>query len=89
MELIFIGNHFYLESGTMMSSIYDIEGRRQDWGFVQRALRSGESVHIRPASTTELKPYLEMLAQYKQEKRAEKMCEDCGHQNKNCICYRE
>ncbi len=34
MELIFIGDHFYMESGSIMSPIYDIEGRRRRMGIV-------------------------------------------------------
>ena len=68
MELIFIGDHFYMESGTMMSSIYDISGNRQDWGFVQCALRKGESVHIRPATDAERKPYEGMLVKIKRDR---------------------
>jgi hypothetical protein len=30
MDLIFIGNHFYAESKTIMSSLYDTQGKRQD-----------------------------------------------------------
>jgi len=62
MELIFIGQKFYSESGSMMSSIYDIGGRRQDWGKVQIALSNGESVHIRPATQKELAYYEAELA---------------------------
>lgn len=57
MELIYIGDKFYSGSGTAMSSIYDMNGRRQDWGFVQVALKNGESVHIRPATPAELAVY--------------------------------
>ena len=54
MELIFIGDKYYRESKTMMSSIYDIYWNRQDWGKVQIALNEGHSVHIRPATDDEL-----------------------------------
>jgi len=65
MKLIFIGDRFYSESKTMMSSIYDIHGNRQDWGFVSEALENGQSVHIRPATKSELAHYEKMLEEYK------------------------
>jgi len=65
MELVYIGDRFYIESGTAMSSIYDIFGNRQDWGFVQIALRNGESVHIRPATQKEIEPYKKRLEEIK------------------------
>ena len=68
MELIYIGNKFYLESGTMMSPIYDVNGYRQDWGKVQIALQNGESVHIRPATQSELIPFNEKLEGWKRSK---------------------
>jgi hypothetical protein len=65
MELIFIGDRFYAESGSMMSPIYDVAGNRQDWGFVSVALRDGRSVHIRPATKKELAHYEKILEKYK------------------------
>ena len=71
MKLIFIGDRFYSESKTMMSSIYDIHGNRQDWGFVSEALENGQSVHIyihiRPATKSELAHYEKMLEEYKKQ----------------------
>lgn len=57
MNLIFVGNKFYQESGSMMSSIYQVVGDklyRQDWGKVQIALSEGQEVHIRPANEIEM-----------------------------------
>ena len=54
MELIFIGEHFYRESNTIMSSLYDTQGYRKDWGAISSALAAGESVSIRPATDAEL-----------------------------------
>lgn len=65
MELIYIGDRFYSESGTEMSSIYDVSGRRQSWGLVKAALRNGESVSIRPATKVELVPYEQRLEEIK------------------------
>lgn len=64
MELIFIGDDFYQKSGTMMSPIYSVTGERCDWGFVNCALRRGESVHIRPATSSELDFYNKKLQKW-------------------------
>ena len=65
MQLIYIGKHFYSESGTAMSSIYTEDGKRMDWGFVQRALADGETVNIRPATPAELDAYEAKLSRMK------------------------
>ena len=70
MKLIYIGDHFYIESGTMISSIYTEDGFRSDWGHVQSALRHGEKVEIRPATTKEREQYEVLLAKYKKERKA-------------------
>ena len=61
MDLIYIGDHFYRESKTMISSIYTPGGQRSDWGFVQIALRNGENVNIRQATPEEIEPYQRKL----------------------------
>jgi hypothetical protein len=58
-KFIYIGNKFYIESGTIMSSIYRIleDGEiveRSDWGKVQLVLGRGEEIHIRPAYPEEM-----------------------------------
>jgi hypothetical protein len=53
-ELIYIGERFYFDSGSAMSSIYTIDGQRYDWGFVKRDLANGLSVEIRPANRKEI-----------------------------------
>lgn len=68
MNLIYIGDHFYAESGTMMSPIYTEDGRRMDWGLVQRALREGQTVNIRPATQVELDGYESKLSRLKRER---------------------
>jgi len=70
MELIFIGDHFYRESNTMMSSIYDIKGNRQDWGTVGNALRSGDSISIRPATDAEIGKFERYLRELKRSDEA-------------------
>jgi len=54
MKLFYIGRDFYLKSSTMMSSIYEENGGRSDWGKVEMALERGEEVHIRQATDKEL-----------------------------------
>lgn len=61
MKLIFIGDHFYEESRSTMSSLYTEEGARSDWGKVQHALRNGEAVSIRPANASEYGEYEKRL----------------------------
>lgn len=54
-KLFYIGDNFYWNSGTSMSSIYEINtGVRYDWGYVQRDLSNGQTVNIRPANKEEL-----------------------------------
>ena len=52
-RLVYTGDHFYLESGSVMSPIYTEDGRRYDWGFVQRDLRAGNEITIRQATDAE------------------------------------
>lgn len=70
MDLIFIGDHFYSQSGSFMSSLYDTNGYRQDWGKVNCALRAGKEVRIRPATASELKVYEAQLTRLKREQKA-------------------
>ena len=60
-ELIFIGDRFYSESGSRMSSIYTADGKQYHWGFVTADLRDGREVHIRPATDAEREPYERQL----------------------------
>lgn len=54
-NLFYIGDNFYWDSGTSMSPIYEVDtGKRYDWGFVQCDLKNGETVNIRPANEIEL-----------------------------------
>ena len=67
MKLIYIGDHFYMESGTMMSPIYTEDGYRSDWGHVQTALKRGDSIEIRQATPQERDFYEARLAEMKRE----------------------
>ena len=67
MKLVYIGDHFYAESGSVMSSIYTEDGYRSDWGQVQMALRRGESIEIRQSTLNENQHYEEQLTQIKDD----------------------
>jgi hypothetical protein len=59
MNLIYIGQEFYVRSSTFMSSIYEVDDygnivRRSDWGHVQRALQHGQEVNIIPADKIQM-----------------------------------
>ena len=67
-KLIFIGDDFYMKSGSMMSPIYTEDGLRYDWGFVNVDLREGRTVEIRPATNNELEFYQKKLKEMKNGK---------------------
>lgn len=69
MKLIYIGDHFYIESCTSMSCIYTEDGQRSDWGFVQLALRRGDDVSIRQPTQSELDMYEAKLSRLKRERK--------------------
>ena len=50
MKLIYFGESYYEQSGSMIGSLYTTSGDRTDWEKVKVALRAGESVEITPAS---------------------------------------
>lgn len=59
-QVVFIGEQFYLQSGTSMSSVYEVrtvngkkEYKRYDYGFLQCDLANGIRVNIRPATDKE------------------------------------
>ncbi len=70
MNCIFIGDRFYRESGTIMSSVYEINPNgthsRTDWGFIGIALKNGKTVNIRPATSDEIKLFEDHMAMYKE-----------------------
>lgn len=70
-RLIYIGDHFYHESGSIMSPVYTEDGRRYDWGFVQRDLAEGKSISIRPATPEEKTYYEQKLQQLRKERGQE------------------
>jgi len=69
-NVIFIGEKFYFESGTIMSSIYELTDNkyeRTDWGKVQINLQKGVCVNIRPANEEELNVFNKQLDIIKDE----------------------
>lgn len=63
-NLVFIGDRFYKESKTMMSSVYRENPKgtfyRYDWGFMYMDMESGKELHIRPATKREIE-FFEMV----------------------------
>ena len=59
--LIYIGDRFYFKSSTLIGVLYDLDGIRYDWGFVQRDLQNGKTLIIRPATASELDVYEQQL----------------------------
>jgi hypothetical protein len=57
-KLIYVGEKFYRKSGTRMGTLYEVDEdakwHRWDWGFVQGALKEGETITIVPADENEL-----------------------------------
>jgi hypothetical protein len=72
-KLIYIGDRFYSESGTMMSSVYEIVGkgeyRRSDWGWIGIALQNGQTIRIRPANKKEITYFERRLREYKEYRK--------------------
>ena len=69
--LVYIGDNYYRESGTIMSPIYeiDLEGKlhRSDWGFCLMMLRQGDEILIRQASAREIQWAQEELKHINEE----------------------
>lgn len=75
-KLFYIGDEFYWESGTVMSSLYNVDTKeRWDWGKVQLFIRSeNNEVLIRPANEEEMKWAKNKLANIK----IRRSCEEAG-----------
>lgn len=72
MKLIYSGPDYYWDSGTVMGSLYTLNGRsyqRSDWGKVEIALRSGEEISIRQPTEVEKLMFAEMLIRIQKEQR--------------------
>ena len=68
-EIIYIGKNFYWDSGTIMSSIYDLNGKREDWGSVEWYLNKGITVVLRPATKEEIIPFEHHLKKLQKERK--------------------
>jgi len=73
-DLVFIGEDFYVKSHTLISSIYrqEKDGRltRFDWGFLQLAIKQagkGTTIHAREATPEELARFEEMLIEIRKD----------------------
>lgn len=65
MTLVYIGNDYYIKSGTFMGVVYTEDFKeRHDWGSIQDALDSGQIVVIRPALRWQLNHADAMLGEY-------------------------
>lgn len=54
MKVFYIGDDFYTQSNSYMSSVYIKKTHaKTDWGFIMKALSLGESVTITPATDQE------------------------------------
>lgn len=62
-KLIYIGDHFYNDSGSMMSPLYTESGARYDYGFMACDLRDGKKITIRQATVGEQDKYEAELQQ--------------------------
>jgi hypothetical protein len=60
-KLVYIGEDYYRESHTIMSSIYTEDGERFDWVMVTEALSRADEVHLRPARKSERLLYARQL----------------------------
>jgi len=61
MNIIYVGQKFYNQSGSIMSSMYTEDDKRMDYGFLQIALENGEEVFIRQATAEEFAFYQKKL----------------------------
>lgn len=68
LEVVFIGMDFYMNSGSIMSSVYTVEDEqytRYDFGFLQRDLAAGKEIVIRQATEEEMKIFEDKLSRIK------------------------
>lgn len=73
-QVVFIGDQFYSQSGSIMSSVYEVrtvngkkEYKRYDYGFLQCDLANGIRVNIRPATDKELGMFCKALERTKKD----------------------
>ena len=73
-QVVFIGDQFYRQSGSVMSSVYEVrtvngkkEYKRYDYGFLQCDLANGIRVNMRPATDKELGMFVKTLLKVKED----------------------
>jgi|WetSurSiteA1Bulk_404760.scaffolds.fasta_scaffold23697_3 hypothetical protein len=69
-EIIFIGDRFYWDSKTMMSSMYEVTSsgyERYDWGLMSHYLMRGIKHFVRPATKEEIEYFNNNLIGLKKE----------------------
>ena len=65
MKIVYhFGEEYYWRSNTFMGALYTDKGERYDWGFLQRDVRNGEEVLVRPATPEMLAWADEHLKEY-------------------------
>ena len=69
-NLVYVGQRFYTDSSSSLSSIYDEDFNRYDYGFLQRDLALGHNVTIRQATGLEI-DYMDQKLQEHQKRWAE------------------
>ncbi|HUV81761.1 MAG TPA: hypothetical protein VMW53_01610 [archaeon] len=73
-SFIYIGQNFYHDSNTVMSSVYKIkaygvEYERADWGMISQYLAQGIEIYIRPAHDSEMIIFQDKLINILKEKK--------------------
>lgn len=76
-QVVYIGDQFYSQSGSVMSSVYEVrtvdgkkEYKRYDYGFLQSDLANGIRVNMRPATDKELGMFYKALERTKKDLEA-------------------
>lgn len=63
--LVYLGNKFSVENANALEIFYNNEGKRYDWGVIQRDLMQGKDVVIRQAPVEDYDFYRERLESIK------------------------
>lgn len=63
-NMIYMGEKYYVQSSTMLGVLYDELWNRQDWGKVAMYLREGHEVNIRHAYLCDIEKIEKMLEAY-------------------------
>jgi hypothetical protein len=66
--LVYFGDNFYTESGSVLSSLYTEDGERFDYGFMKVALQNGYKITIRQSTEDERQKLRDILNQIVESK---------------------